>query len=73
MTRDEILSEVLEIYRDVEEKQNQINELYLKAKNISDEEDDKNWRDSYLNCIRSYSTFWLTILITNLNNYELCN
>lgn len=53
--RHEILSEVLSINREIEEKQEQINKLYIEAKNTIDSDDDEKWRNSYLSCIGSYA------------------
>lgn len=52
-TRENILSEVLSIYREIEEKQKNINSLYEQAKKIDDPDD--IWRNSYLECIKSYA------------------
>jgi hypothetical protein len=55
--RDEILSEVIGIYREIEDLQGEINKLYEEAKQIIDKEDDENGRYSYLENIRSYITY----------------
>ena len=54
-TRENILSEVLDLHREIEERQKQINELYLEAKNTPDEYDDEIKEWSYLKCIKSYA------------------
>jgi hypothetical protein len=42
MTREEILLEVQFLYREIEEKQKNINNLYQQAKLINDKADDKD-------------------------------
>lgn len=60
-TIENYLSEVLEIYRVVEENQNKINALYKEAKEqinntFYDDERYKKEDNEYLKCIESYST-----------------
>lgn len=60
-TIENYLSEVLEIYRVVEENQNKINALYKEAKEqinntVYDDERYKTNDKEYLKCIESYST-----------------
>lgn len=52
-TRENILSEVLSINREIEEREETIKKLYEEAKRIEDEDDDKS-KFSYISCIKSY-------------------
>lgn len=52
-TREEIMSEVLSLNREIEEKQEEINKLYLEAKAIDDKDDDES-KFSYISAIKSY-------------------
>ncbi len=52
-TRADIVSEVRNIYDDIEDLQKEINDLYDEAKDIEDPEDDVD-RFGYLKCIESY-------------------
>jgi len=54
-TREQILSEVIEIYREISERKLQISFLYTEAKQIEDLDDDMNGRNSYLECIKTYA------------------
>lgn len=52
-TREEIMSEVLFLNREIEEKQEEINKLYKEAKAIDDKDDDES-KFSYISAIKSY-------------------
>lgn len=54
-TRESILNQVLRLNRDIEFAKSEIKALYEIAKNIDDEDDDANGKDSYLSCIESYT------------------
>ena len=53
-TRENILSEVIDLSSEIEERQKQINELYKEAKEINDHDDDE-WRYTYIQAIKSYT------------------
>lgn len=55
MTREQVLSKVLDIYREIEDLQEEIDRLYRKAQGI--EEDDHLNSKDYLDCIKSYTNF----------------
>ena len=52
-TRENIMSEVLSLNREIEEKQEEINKLYEEAKSINDKDDDES-KLSYISAIKSY-------------------
>lgn len=54
-TRESILTEVIRLNSNIEDAKSEIRSLYETAKNIKDEDDDANWKDSYLSCIESYT------------------
>ena len=58
-TRENILSEVLSINKEIEVLQERINKFYNEAKNIEDTDDDEDGRNSYLECIKSYTDIWI--------------
>jgi len=53
-----MLSSILEIYREIEELQDKINDIYKKAKikmnGEYEDEDDKEFDKDYFKCIESY-------------------
>ncbi len=53
-TRENILSEVLDLNREIEEKQQEIINLYKQALQIVDPDDDKT-RNSYIYAIKTYT------------------
>jgi len=57
-TRNNLLTEVLELNSERDRLQEEIDELYEKALSIEDSEDDECGNDSYISCIKSYSSHY---------------
>lgn len=57
MTRENILNEVLQHYREIERLQETINKLHDECKKIVDNDDDEDYkkRYGYLYCVESYT------------------